>query len=75
MSAAKDVGVRIPEDMKVLGFDNIDIAKFVGLSTISQSLDESGRMAAECILGRLKKSGNSTFSILVPINVIERKTT
>ncbi|MCR5126383.1 MAG: LacI family transcriptional regulator [Treponema sp.] len=75
MSAAKDVGVRVPEDMKVLGFDNIDIAKFVGLSTISQSLDESGRVAAECILSRLKKSGNSTFSILVPINVIERKTT
>ena len=61
--------------MKVLGFDDIDISKYVGLSSVSQSLDESGRMAAECVLNRLRNGGERGFFVMVPISVVERKTT
>ena len=56
-------------------FDDIDISKYMGLSSVSQSLDESGKMAAECVLNRLRNGGKSNFSVMVPINVVERKTT
>ncbi len=75
MSMAVERGIKIPDDMKVLGFDDIDISKYMGLSSVSQALDESGRMAAECVLNRLRNGGKSNFSVTVPINVVERKTT
>ena len=75
LSMAVERGIKVPDDMKVLGFDDIDISKYVGLSSVSQSLDESGRMAAECVLNRLRNGGKSSFSVMVPISVVERKTT
>ncbi len=75
VSMAVSKGIKIPEEMKVLGFDDIDISKYMGLSSVSQSLDESGKMAAECVLNRLRNGGKSNFSVMVPINVVERKTT
>ncbi len=75
ITLAKETGIKIPRDIKVLGFDDIDISKYIGLSSVSQSLDESGKMAAECVLNRLKNPERGMYSILSPIKVIERETT
>lgn len=48
--AAEEVGVRIPQDCSVLGFDNIPEAKYLGLTTIDQFLEEMGYVAVQMLV-------------------------
>lgn len=59
--ALRDAGYRVPEDIAVLGFDNIPTAKLVSppLTTVSQSQDQMGRRAAEMLFERL--NGHATL--------------
>lgn len=59
--ALQDAGLRIPEDVSVVGFDNIYFAGFnsPSLTTIRQPLFEMGELAAKTLLKRLSKSNNS----------------
>ena len=46
-----EAGARVPEDVAVLGFDDVDLAEVVGLTTIRQPLREGGVLAADLLLG------------------------
>ncbi len=74
LRAAHESGVTVPQDMAIIGFDDIDMAEQIGLSTISQSLDESGRMAVELLLVRLNDPTRSVQSNKLILKVIERET-
>lgn len=54
--AAVSAGLAIPEDLSVLGFDDIDIASWdsIGLTTIRQPLTEMARASAEMLVERLE---------------------
>ncbi|MCR5252254.1 MAG: LacI family transcriptional regulator [Treponema sp.] len=68
-------GIKCPEKLKILGFDDIDISQYVGLSSIDQHLEESGSQAAQQILERISNPEKSTISIKLPLHVVERNTT
>jgi len=74
LRAAHEFGVTVPQDMAVIGFDDIDMAEQIGLSTISQSLDESGRMVVELLLARLNDPTRSVQRNKLILKVIERET-
>ena len=48
--AANELGIRIPDDLSVVGFDNISEAKYMGLTTIDQFLDEMGYVAIQMLV-------------------------
>lgn len=52
--AARSLGIRIPEDLSVVGFDNIQTAQFMSppLTTVTQPLEEMGATATRTILDR-----------------------
>jgi LacI family transcriptional regulator len=52
MAAARDRGLRIPEDLSIVGFDNAPISRYLHpkLSTIDYPIGEMGRMAARWVL-------------------------
>lgn len=75
MNKARQLGYRIPEDLTILGFDDIDIADYVGLSTIRQQLDESGRLAVEILLSRIKDPDRPLRHVRIPLTIVERETT
>lgn len=56
--AFQEAGYRVPEDISVIGFDDIDSAAYYNpaLTTIRQPLHEMGRLAAETLLRRITKS-------------------
>jgi LacI family transcriptional regulator len=75
INKARELGLHVPEDLAVLGFDDLDIADYIGLSTIRQSLEESGRLAVEILLSRLKDPERPVRHVRLPLKVIERQTT
>lgn len=53
LEAARGLQVSVPDELSVIGFDDIEIASYAGLTTIRQPLFESGRRGAELLLGAL----------------------
>lgn len=49
MYAARKRGVRVPEDLSVIGVDDHDLARYVDLTTVSQPVLEQGRIAARML--------------------------
>lgn len=74
LKAARELGLRVPEDVAVLGFDDADFAEYIGLSTVSQSLEESGRLAVEMLLSMLAEPARMNRHVQLPLKVIERET-
>jgi DNA-binding LacI/PurR family transcriptional regulator len=75
MKVARELNIKIPNDLAVVGFDDIDVADHVDLTTIRQHLDESGRLAAEILLARINEHNRPLQHINLPLNLIERLTT
>lgn len=72
---AQERGLQIPQDIAVVGFDDIELAELMGITTIGQSLDEMGQLAAKLLLGRLEKPSKSIQNILIQLELVERETT
>lgn len=72
---ARERGIKIPQEIAVVGFDNIELADLMGITTISQSLDEMGRLAAKLMLSRLSNPGEPIQNIVIQLELIERETT
>jgi DNA-binding LacI/PurR family transcriptional regulator len=75
LKAAKELGIRVPEDLAIIGFDNIEMASYMELSTIEQPMEDTGRVAAELIQQLLEKSQVSTRKILLDLKLQARSTT
>jgi LacI family transcriptional regulator len=58
--ALREAGWQVPEDVSVVGFDDIQSAAFQnpGLTTVRQPLREMGRAAAEILLKRINRPGS-----------------
>jgi DNA-binding LacI/PurR family transcriptional regulator len=69
------LGLHTPQDISVIGFDDIDIAENIDLTTISQSLVESGQMAVELLLARLVEPDRPIQQVRVQVQLQDRGTT
>lgn len=69
--AAGESGVRIPEDLSFIGFDNLDLSRVTHpkLTIVSQPLREMGTRAAKLILGRLGAQGLDAQAGSAPVSV------
>lgn len=74
MKAARKLGLRMPADVAIVGFDDIEAADYMELTTISQSLKESGRLASELLLGRIAEPDRPLRNIQLRVSVVERST-
>lgn len=74
MKVARQLNLKVPDDLAIIGFDDIDMADYVDLTTIRQHLDESGRLSAEMVLARIVDSSRTLQHINLPLTLIERTT-
>lgn len=74
--AIRDAGLRIPEDISVVGFDDIPIAKIVypPLTTIRQPLREMGEQAADTLVRCIEDKISSPGVCIKPDLVVRRST-
>ena len=56
ISALQNIGIRVPNDVSVVGFGDISMASYIGvpLTTVSQNAYELGRVASKMIIDRLQ---------------------
>jgi len=74
LKAARQLKVEVPEELAVIGFDDLDMAEYADLTTICQHLDESGRLAVEILIAQIESSSPLPRHVKIPLTLIERKT-
>jgi DNA-binding LacI/PurR family transcriptional regulator len=75
--ALQDLGLSVPRDVSVIGFDDIKVAAFNNprLTTIRQPLSNMGRIAAQCVLSQLNGSEPFRKVIMVEPELEVREST
>jgi len=75
LEAARDTGLRVPDDLSVIGYDDIEIAEYLGLTTMSQKLYQSGQRGVELLLTTLRDPEAAPVAEVLPAELTVRGTT
>ena len=74
MDAVRTRGMRVPQDISIVGFDNIPQASLIrpALTTIHQPLEKMGRVATQILLNMLEDPENQKTRIELPTQLVIR---
>lgn len=74
LSALHQQGIRVPEDVSVIGFDDMQWAAWplLNLTTVRQPLAELGHRAVDLLINRLDKPDLPTEELILPVSLMER---
>jgi DNA-binding LacI/PurR family transcriptional regulator len=75
LEAARDLNLNVPGDLSVIGYDDIELAHYVQLTTIRQHLFESGVQGVELLLDAIDNSETSLIQLQLPTELVVRQTT
>lgn len=75
--AARDWGLAVPDDLSVLGFDDMPLASYFDppLTTIQQDMFLIGREAARLLLGAVEQPDAERKHVVIPARLILRRST
>lgn len=74
MKAAQEAGCRIPEDVQIIGFDDIELAGYLSLTTMKQPMHEMGKLAIERIMEKIETKSDEIKQICLKTELVERTT-
>ena len=74
-AAVRDAGLLVPQDIAIVGYDNLKLSRFLGLTTIDQRMYDVGRSAARGLLNRISDRPEESLSGPVPLELIVRSST
>jgi LacI family transcriptional regulator len=74
LKAARERGVKVPDQLAVVGFDDVEFADYIGLTTVRQPLEESGRVAVDLLLARLADRSRPIQRVNLPLMLVKRET-
>lgn len=75
LEAAREAGRRVPEDLSVIGYDDIKLADILRLTTMAQLLFESGQRGVELLLETLENPETEPVYEVLPTELVVRETT
>jgi len=61
LKAIREAGLSVPEDIAVVGFDDIELAEYLGLTTMRQPIFEMGRLAVDRLMARIENRAADEF--------------
>lgn len=70
--AAEELSLRIPDDLSIVGFDNISEAKYLGLTTVDQFLADMGYVAVQMLIKMIKDGPVDVHVHKMSTKLIER---
>ena len=65
----------MPDDLSVIGYDDVEAADYVGLTTVRQQLFESGRRGAEVLLAEIGSRSEEPHVVHLAPELVIRATT
>lgn len=74
LCALHEAGLRVPEDISVIGYDDIVMASYSvpRLTTIAQPSESLGQLAAKRLVERLQKPDTAARQDILPVHLVER---
>ncbi|MFA7561650.1 MAG: LacI family DNA-binding transcriptional regulator [Candidatus Izemoplasmatales bacterium] len=77
IQALKKLGKSVPNDVQVIGFDNIQLACMMepNITTIEQSSEKIGKTAIKMIMNLISGNTLESFNKIIDVKLIERETT
>jgi len=75
LEAARELGLRVPEQLSVIGFDGIEISELLELSTMQQPLQEMGELGASRLVELIENPSHPPELIRFDTKFVERRTT
>jgi LacI family transcriptional regulator len=75
MDAAMDAGLRVPQDVAIIGYDDMAFASArpVSLTTVHQPLQEMGATAIALLLQRIREPGRTAKTVILPHHLAIRR--
>lgn len=75
MSALQDMGVDVPNEVAVTGFDDVQLSRYLQptLTTVRQPMRELGELAIQLLVERLEKPGAANTSMILPTRLVLRQ--
>ena len=69
--------IKIPEEVKIVGFDNMSISEITSpsITTIHQDSEKLGEYATEILMGIILKDETDIKNISVPVKLVKRNST
>lgn len=76
IEAINEFGLKVPDDISIVGFDNIEEASFVngGLTTVDQFITDMGRVAVEMLVNLIQNKPVEDYIYRMPTKLIVRNT-
>ncbi len=74
IAALSDNGIRVPEDVSIIGFDDIELASHTGLTTMRQPMYRMGQMAVERLAARMSDPNLPSIHETFRPELVVRKT-
>lgn len=77
MEAVEEDGLRVPEDISIVGYDNTRLAQLrhIALTTVHQPRFEIGAAAVRLVLERLEEGRTEARRLVLPPSLVVRSTT
>ncbi len=72
MRALREHGLRVPDDVALVGFDDIQVSEYVGLTTLRQPTYEMGKLAVQKLLQRIGSPEHPTTATVFSPSLIVR---
>ena len=73
IKAIRKKGLRVPEDISVIGYDDHEFSTTIGLTTIAQPVQFLGQLAASQIMAKIEKPDSNSAQMKVPTSLVIRE--
>jgi LacI family transcriptional regulator len=75
LQAARQRGCRVPEDLSIVGYNDIELAQYLGLTTVRVPMYEMGRRGIELLLAQLDGPQQAPIQECLQASLVVRTTT
>ncbi|RNA66647.1 LacI family DNA-binding transcriptional regulator [Alteribacter keqinensis] len=77
LKACKEAGVSVPDDLSIVGFDDIEISKHItpALTTVRQDTDLIGKKASEVLVHQINTRSRDYAVVMIPVSLVVREST
>lgn len=67
-------GVRVPEDISLMGFDDLEVSQYLtpGLTTVRQQISTKGEKAVELLIRNIEEPELTKQELILPVTLVER---